>query len=117
MNLSNREVPGIKVGEELHATDIDIKENNPYCNATVSEINRLDALLKKEATHYQWDKHIVCVVLLVSNVLVSLLRGSKKSPSIIGIGTCSAPSWSFVALFVVICSICTFLGIRKVNSE
>ncbi len=53
--------------------------------ATPEEIERLDALLKKESTHFQWSKHGICLVLLISNVMVSLLRGSKKSKSIIGI--------------------------------
>jgi len=95
----------------------ELEEKNPYENATPAEVERLEKLLKREATHYQWDKHIICFILLFSNVLISLLRGSKKSPSIIGIHPCDILSWGFVVLFVAICSACTFIGIKKVNSE
>lgn len=92
-------------------------EINPYSDATPSEVERLDKLLSKEATHYQWGKHIVCIILLVSNVMVSLLRGSKKSKSIIGINPCDILGWMFVAVFICICGACTFYGIRTVNNE
>ena len=77
----------------------------------------MDNLLKREATHFQWDKHAVCFILLVSNVLVSLMRGSKKAGSIIGIKPCDAIGWVLVALFISICSLCTYFGIKKVNGE
>lgn len=90
---------------------------SPYSEATEAEIERLDKLLKSEASHGQWLKHAVCFVLLISNVLVSLLRGSKKSPSLIGISPCSVVGWLFVVLFVAICGVCTWIGIKTVNSE
>jgi len=45
------------------------------------------------------------------------MRGSKKSRSIINIDTCSVVGWLLVVIYVVICSVCTFLGIRTVNAE
>ena len=69
--------------DKMHLTPSSKTEGEE--EATPEEIERLDALLKKEATHFQWTKHGVCFVLLISNVMVSLLRGSKKSKSIIGI--------------------------------
>lgn len=84
---------------------------------SAKEERSLDNLLKREATHWQWDKHAVCFILLISNVLVSLMRGSKKAGSIIGIKPCDVIGWVLVAVFIAICSFCTFYGIRKVNGE
>jgi len=95
-----------------------IDENgNPYELATDAEKAKLEALLKREATHWQFDKHAVCFLLLVSNVLVSLMRGSKRSGSIIGIKPCDAVGWVLVGVFILICSACTYFGVRKVNTE
>jgi hypothetical protein len=91
------------------------ENGNPYELATDKEKARLDALLKREATHWQFDKHAVCFLLLISNVLVSLMRGSKKSKSIIGISPCSVVGWTLVVVFVAICSFCTYYGVRKVD--
>lgn len=73
---------------EVLTTVVDKKiddNGNPYELATDAEKARLEKLLNREATHWQFDKHAVCFLLLVSNVLVSLMRGSKRSGSIIGI--------------------------------
>lgn len=93
------------------------EEVNPYQEATEQEKTTLDKLLAREATHWQWDKHAVCFTLLISNVLVSLMRGSKKSGSIIGIKPCDVIGWLLVAAYIVICSALTFSGVKKVNAE
>jgi len=74
-------------------------------------------MLEKESGHGQWSKHLICFLLLISNVLVSLFRGSKKAPSLIGIDACSVLGWSFVVFFVGICTACTVFGIKIVNNE
>ena len=45
---------------------------------------RLDALLKRDRTHYQWDKHMICGFILLAQVLVGLMRGSAVKESILG---------------------------------
>lgn len=57
------------------------------------------------------------MTLLLSNVMVTLLRGNKKSPSIIGIQSCDALGWIFVLMLIGICSLLTVMGVRKVKSE
>ena len=110
--LTSTDIPNTSVLEKK------VDENgNPYELATVGEKARLEALLKREATHWQFDKHAVCFLLLVSNVLVSLMRGSKKSGSIIGTKPCDAVGWVLVGVFIMICSACTYFGVRKVNNE
>ena len=59
----------------------------------------------------------MCMILLISNVLVSLFRGSKKARSIIDIDQCSIPGWLFVVAFVAVCTACTVIGIKVVNRE
>ena len=93
------------------------EEESPYDRATPQEEKRLENLLKREGTHFQWDKHAVCLILLISNVLVTLMRGSKKSGSIIGTKPCDVVGWLLVVIFVAICSLCTFYGIKKVSKE
>lgn len=48
------------------------------------KLARLDALLKREETHYQWDKHMICGFILLAQVLVGLMRGSDVKESILG---------------------------------
>ena len=74
-------------------------------------------MLEKEKTHYQWTKHGLCLSVLLANLLVTLLRGGKASPSIVGIGTCSVLGWLFFLLFLVFCSVLTYLSIKMVNKE
>ena len=45
------------------------------------------------------------------------MRGSKKSGSIIHIKPCDAIGWILVGIFILICSVCTYIGIKKVNGE
>jgi hypothetical protein len=45
----------------------------------------LQALLEKEKTHKQWDKHLMCLLCLISMVIVTMMRGSKSFDSIVGI--------------------------------
>jgi hypothetical protein len=33
---------------------------------TQEEIDKVEALMQREKTHWQWDKHIICVIVLVS---------------------------------------------------
>jgi hypothetical protein len=57
------------------------------------------------------------MALLLSNVFITLLRGNKKSPSIIGIQSCDVLGWVFVLIYIGICSFCTFIGVRTVKAE
>lgn len=38
------------------------------------EMKVLEAILRKEATHYQWDKHGLCVATLLVQILHNLFR-------------------------------------------
>jgi uncharacterized membrane protein YfcA len=89
---------------------------------TEEEKDKVEKLLSREATHKQWDKHAVCFIILISNVLVTLMRGKPNknggsSGSIIGIKPCDIIGWFLVATFIAICSFCTYLGVKKVNYE
>jgi hypothetical protein len=40
-------------------------------------LQKLDALIKREENHFQWDKHGICAFILLCQVIVGLMRGSS----------------------------------------
>lgn len=43
----------------------------------------LEEILMKEQSHKQWGKHLLCAIVLGSQVIVNLIRGSKNNESIL----------------------------------
>lgn len=58
------------------------------------EILNLKELLARESTHKQYDKHIRCFFVWIFLSGMALLRGSKSSPSFVGLRRCSVPDWA-----------------------
>lgn len=74
-------------------------------------------MLEREKTHAQWDKHILCLIVLVSQCLINLLRGSKANPSIVGIEHCGALDWILFALYLGICVAMSVVSIKRIIAE
>ena len=81
---------------------------------TPEEIRLLGEVLKKELTHKQWDKHLMCFICLFGIIIVNLLRGSRKFSSIAGIKRCSPIDWIILSTFLVMCMIVSIVAIKKV---
>ena len=47
----------------------------------LKELMILDDILVTEESHGQWYKHGLCFFVLISQVCVNLIRGSKSNPS------------------------------------
>ena len=56
---------------------------------------------KWENTHFQYGKLAIFFFIFCSLILVSLFRGTKRSPSIVGITRCSAGDWIVFILFIL----------------
>ena len=62
---------------------------DPNDKATNEEIEQLDSLLEDEKSHLrQWRKHMLAIFVISVSLLVNMLRGSKRTPSIIEIERC-----------------------------
>lgn len=84
----------------------------------LKELIILDDILVTEESHGQWYKHGLCFFVLISQVCVNLIRGSKSSPSLIpGYGKCLWYDWSICGFYIMICMSVTFLAIKRVNYE
>lgn len=59
-----------------------------------------------------WRKHLMAFFIITVSLAVNFLRGSRKSPSIIGIRKCSLLDWSIFLSFIVIALIMTYIGVK-----
>ena len=72
-------------------------------DASELEIAELDKLLASEKSHYlQWPKHLIAFSLTIISLLISFMRGSKSTPSIIGVAKCSPWDWGLLAIFCLL---------------
>eukprot|EP00347_Sterkiella_histriomuscorum_P016420 403353250 len=85
--------------------------------STSRDLIKVDKLLAREKTHYQWDKQGICAIVLIVEVLVSLFRGSKKTKSIIDIQTCSVWDWLCFAFFIVFCFFMSMVAVNNLKKQ
>jgi uncharacterized membrane protein YfcA len=57
------------------------------------------------------------VTTIFFSLLVNFLRGSKKSPSLLGAQKCGALDWSIFVIFVIIALILSFIGVSINKKE
>ena len=65
----------------------------------------------------QWKKHLLCITVLIGLMLVTLLRGSKRTESIVGLKKCGAGDWCILDAFVVFALVVTCVAVRIIKSE
>jgi len=62
----------------------------------------LAALLLAESTPCgNWRKHLLAFSTVLISLAVNFIRGSKKSPSLIGMEKCGVMDWSIFGFFVI----------------
>jgi hypothetical protein len=62
----------------------------------------LAALLLAESTPCgNWRKHLLAFSTVMISLAVNFIRGSKKSPSLIGMEKCGVMDWSIFGFFVI----------------
>ncbi|CDW79605.1 UNKNOWN [Stylonychia lemnae] len=81
------------------------------------ECKRLEHIIEKEKTHFQWDKHFTCISIFLILLSTNLLRGNKSLESIVGIDRCSSLDWIVLACFYVACFSITMYSISKVRTQ
>ena len=59
----------------------------------------------------QWRKHLLAIAIIVISLVVNFLRGSRKTPSIIGISKCGTLDWTIFTSFVVIAFLLSYVGV------
>ena len=77
----------------------------------------LDKIIAKESTNLQWAKLILNFLMLTILIVVLVLRGPGKEPSIIGVKACEGPDFLFLLLIVVSAALLTFIAIKNVGEE
>ena len=80
---------------------------------TRQELQFVDDLIEVEKTHKQWKKHGICMIVLISQIVINLLRSASFSP----IEKCSIWDWMLFSLYLVICGIVTVVSTRVVMRE
>ena len=80
---------------------------------TRQELHDVNDMIEVEQTHKQWKKHGICMVLLVSQIAINLLRSASFSP----IEKCSVWDWMLFILYLIICAIVTVVSTRLVMKE
>ena len=84
----------------------------PNSKVSQREIDELEELLEDEKSHArQWKKHLLAIFIISISLLVNLIRGSKRSPSIIGIERCGELDWSIFTAYVVGSLGLSFVGV------
>ena len=69
-------------------------------------------LLDDEKSHLkQWRKHALAITIITISLAVNFLRGSRKTPSIIGITKCGQMDWSILGAFLVISFALSYYGV------
>ena len=67
---------------------------------------------KKEMSHWDYEKLTPMVIVIILLVVQNIVRGTVRTPSIVGISLCSTPYWMVYALFFVVVLLIT-LSISK----
>ena len=84
---------------------------------TVDDI-AVEELLQREKSHLrQWKKHLMALSIIVMSIVVNFLRGSKKSPSVIGIKKCGVLDWTIFGIYVLITIFMFLLGVYINKTE
>jgi hypothetical protein len=85
--------------------------------ASEEDKKTLKALLEAENSHAkQWPKHLMALGVVVANLIVTLLRGSK-SIQIIPIERCGVIDWSLFTIFVLIMFVASYFGVMINKKE
>lgn len=82
------------------------------------KIKRLDALIEKESTNWQWASLGIIISLMIILTIISLMRG-KKNPnqSLLGLRVCDGLDWGLFAILQAVCFIALGISICIVSAE
>ena len=80
---------------------------------TPEEQNELIQMLEAEKSHFkQWRKHLMAILIILISLTVNFLRGSRRTPSIVGITKCGTLDWTIFLSFIVIALLLSYVGVR-----
>lgn len=83
------------------------------------EMKVLEAILEKEKTHFQWDKHGLCMATLLVQIVHNLFRKFPewRNEADSSYPYCTPLMLSLSGSYVFFCIVITVLAIKRVNSE
>jgi len=82
------------------------------------DIRSVNVIIERQKSNIaQWRIILMCILLVATSFIVTLLRGSKSNPSIIGISSCGAPTWLLFLSFLVVCAVCFVIQVSRCQSE
>jgi hypothetical protein len=82
-----------------------------------ANLDALAAILEAEKTHCQPCKQFSNFIVFLILVFLNLFRGSKRNPSLFKIKRCSAPDWSAVGVYVLICAVLSYIAVKRLAWE
>jgi uncharacterized membrane protein YfcA len=94
-----------------------VTNESAYPPPTDEDVLKVEKLLEREKGHGQYDKHLTCLVVLISQIIISLLRGSSALPSIVGISRCGVLDWLLFSLYIIICGAVTVVAVKRIIAE
>ena len=84
----------------------------------LTEMQKLaKALYDAEKSHVRPYKHLFSLCVTILLILIKLLRGSQKNPSVVGMERCSAVDWLTVAIYFVLCVGLSIGAVRQLRHE
>jgi len=100
--------------------EIDSRDNSPragvyYQQADPDEdLKELDEILDKESSELKmWRVHCLNVFLVLFALLINMLRGSPKTPSIIHIKKCGSLDFCLLIAFIAFNVIVMLIAVRE----
>jgi len=78
--------------------------------------DKLEAILKKDSTNFQWPKLILNVSMMIILLFISLFRGNGEY-SLIGVQRCSFADYGLLVVLFLIAIVLTIIGVKIFSKE
>jgi hypothetical protein len=88
-----------------------ISDDNSYMN--VENVKKLNEFINYENKHFPLKRMVLFLGLLALLIVVSLLRGSKYTPSIVDMEKCIGVDWVLIIFVIIVCCSMSFVAIKK----
>ena len=79
---------------------------------TLKELEMAKKIAKKESGPLQWDKIILCVLMIAFILTVNILQPTSTHESPLGYELCSVSYWLIIVVLLAVCGVITVVSIR-----
>lgn len=77
----------------------------------------LRKILLRESSHFQWVKLALNLAMLAILFVISVLKGHKNGPSVIGVSRCTTADWVMIAALIVLGFVFLGLSVWYIQKE